>query len=603
MKNRAELRPTPTGSFKRKRSESLDPAFVEPPFKRPSSSPISFPEPVDRISLRKRFSANSKNLVEGMRDQDDERLVRTWLARDGTPICCKPPITSVSYGGKMPGGSLPALPSEILHEIFDMTIPSDIMLNASLSCGPDSPWCSSMVTKRALVLVSKSWYEAGIDLLYRTITIRRVPGIQALLFALAENPLLGGFVRNITIACFVPRTYRATIHPDLTQIVQLCPALTSLNHLPPFPPPKPFRFPALPSTVTSLKFALHEELSTVYATLQLCCEQLEELSIRALDDEVLDALELDFPRLHTLYITLGGDTVIQKFSTNWRMPKLKHLTLRVSTDLEHAQFLDVTYHHLLRKHGRGLQYLAFPGVLPAGSIFNQPSPVTDFAPLLARCPGLEHVVLPMYFGLNLDSPAFPSIKWLDVWTQELYENLVLPGRLSPFPNIIGPRFLDTGLIALIDDIPRAFDPRVRGDWSMTFPGLSIRQDERDGLVSIQLTDLLAVDDWDFTYFGAVEIRAVRREQELFDCGDSVRMAPHNVKLQEARCKEYADSQAVQRSTIHPTETYDDPETVDNLPQDLLDEWLDDESDGGSEDSWFSLETEEDDALENEFYDL
>ncbi|KAJ7723669.1 hypothetical protein B0H16DRAFT_1737112 [Mycena metata] len=562
-----------------------------------------FPQPVDRISRRKRFSPNSEGFVEGFRDQDDERLARNWLAGEATPMC-EPSITSLSHSGKTSGGSLPILPSEILHEIFDRTIPSEIMLNANLSCGPDSPWCSSMVTKRALVLVCRSWYNAGIDLLYRTITIRRVPGIQALLSALVENPLLGGFVRSITIACFVPRTYRATIHPDLTRLIRLCPALTSLNHLPPFPPPKPFRFPALPSTVTSLKFALHEELSTVYATLQLYCGQLEELSIRVVDDEVFDALELDFPRLHTLHLTLGGNTVTCKFSANWRTPKLTHLTFHVSTDLEHAQFLDFSYEDLLRKHGRGLQYLAFPGVLPAGSMHNQHLPVMDFAPLLARCPGLEHVVLPADFGLDPQSPTFPTIKWLDVWTQELYENLAFPRRLPLFPNIISPRFLDTGLIALMDDVPRAFDPRVRGDWFMKFPGLSIRQDERDGLLSIQLTDLLAVDDWHFTYFGAVEIRAVRREQEVFDYGGgNVRMAPHNLKLQEARRKEYADSQAMERPTIHPTEIYDDPEIVDDLAPDLFHEWLEDESDGGSEDSWFSLESEEDNALGNEFYDL
>ncbi|KAJ7910484.1 hypothetical protein B0H13DRAFT_2012194, partial [Mycena leptocephala] len=203
-----------------------------------------------------------------------------------------------------------------------MTIPPDALLDPSLSCGPYSAWCNSMVTKRSLVLVSKAWYEAGIDLLYRSIFIRRVIAIETLLATLTDNPRLGSFVRNLTIMCFVPRIYRAAIHPDLTQILNFCPTVKIFNHLPPFPPPKPFPFPALPSTVTSLKLSIHDTLSAIYGTLQQCCAQLEDLSVHSHDDEMFDAPKLSFPRLHTLHLTLTGSTSVQSFSTEWDMPRL-----------------------------------------------------------------------------------------------------------------------------------------------------------------------------------------------------------------------------------------------------------------------------------------
>jgi hypothetical protein len=171
--------------------------------------------------------------------------------------------------------------------------------------------------------------------------------------------------------CFVPRIYRAAIHPDLTQILNFCPTVKIFNHLPPFPPPKSFPFPALPSTVTSLKLSIHDTLSAVYGTLQQCCAQLEDLSVHSHDDEMIDAHKLSFPRLHTLHLTLRESTSVQSFSTEWDMLGLQRLTFNAlynNTDIDYIP----TYYHILAVHGHSLKYVAFY----RGSIF------TDFGALV-----------------------------------------------------------------------------------------------------------------------------------------------------------------------------------------------------------------------------
>lgn len=154
---------------------------------------------------------------------------------------------------------------------------------------------------------------------------------------------------------------------------------------------------------------------------------------------------------------------------------------------------------------------------------------------------------------------------------------------SCYPHIEGPlRFLDTALVPLID-VPRAFDPRVRGNWALVLPGLSIRQQERDGLIVIQFLDLSASEDWEFSYFGAIQLRAEDREQrelELYSSGyDALPFVHENPT-------EYVDSLTNQFRNI-----WDD-----------LDGCMEDESDGDSEHSWFSLESEDLGDLEDEFYD-
>lgn len=381
--------------------------------------------------------------------------------------------------------------------------------------------------------------------------------------------------------CFVPRIYRAAIHPDLTQILNFCPTVKIFNHLPPFPPPKPFPFPALPSTVTSLKLSIHDTLSAIYGTLQQCCAQLEDLSVHSHDDEMFDAPKLSFPRLHTLHLTLTGSTSVQSFSTEWDMPRLQRLTFNALYINTNSNLIP-NYYHILAVHGRSLKYVAF----------YRGSTVTDFAPLLAMCPVVEHVVLPPNHYVD-PHRTFPLIKWVDIWSPGKPKSTNDYRECSSYPHIEGPvRFLDTALVPLMDDVPRAFAPGARGDWALTFPGLSVRQDESDGVITIQPMDLLAALNWEFTYFGAIELRAMQREleeQEVLEYGDDLRIAQHNAMFQEGQSSNYIESLTMQ---------FQDMQVWDNLDESSEDDY----SDGDSDDSWLSLESEDLTDLRDEFYD-
>ncbi|KAJ7038986.1 hypothetical protein C8F04DRAFT_332728 [Mycena alexandri] len=133
---------------------------------------------------------------------------------------------------------------------------------------------------------------------------------------------------------------------------------------------------------------------------------------------------------------------------------------------------------------------------------------------------LTHVVMPDLHFVS-DACTHASVRWLDHWSVNIQDAPHNVNRTFPyFPSLEGHRLLDCALRATVDNLPLAIDPRVRGDWRMSFPGLAIEQvAEPDGGVSrLQSGDLRAADNWDLSFFGAMETNAVRREQEYFDFG-------------------------------------------------------------------------------------
>ncbi|KAJ6541028.1 hypothetical protein DFH09DRAFT_1282852 [Mycena vulgaris] len=253
------------------------------------------------------------------------------------------------------------LPVEVLQQIFDLALPPKELLNDSLHCGPNSAWCNAMVMKRALVSVSKKWYLAGTHFLYRNITIRRVTALKALLETLSADRQLGGFVRNISLTCYVPPTYRETVQADMSGILALCPDVKSFNVLAPLADAGLVPRPAIPSTTTSLKYGPYDMPDI--AVLAACSGRLEELSLYASDASEVGALALSFPLLHTLDLTLCGGAVLETFAANWDAPQLKRLTLRVfDRQRLDRRDLAMSYEHILTLLGSTLEYLAFPPI-------------------------------------------------------------------------------------------------------------------------------------------------------------------------------------------------------------------------------------------------
>ncbi|KAJ7452735.1 hypothetical protein B0H11DRAFT_283243 [Mycena galericulata] len=378
------------------------------------------------------------------------------------------------------------LPPELLHEIFERALPPDSLLDPSLHHGPNSAWCASMRTKRALISVCRSWYMAGIDLLYRTIALRRMPDIPRLLTALEGRPWLGSLIRDVTVLCYVPPTYRQGCDRDTARVFTLCPNVMRLSHIPPVADLRA-PTPIVPPTVTSLTLGQNVPISAVHAVLQQCGAQLHHLALHVEDNAALDAHPLPFPLLESLALTLQGSLVPpttktkSTFSTRWAMPRLVRLSFRLCPGITLAgpHALAAAYHHFLSLHVGRLRVLAFPGMYPAFADTHARG--VDYAPLLRLCGStLQHLVLPeehyYKFNSDLESPGIlRDVRWLDLWAGNTNNNSDSRARLGIRAGMVI-RLLDPPLIPHICDPPWAFPPAVRGSWALAFPGLSLRQD-------------------------------------------------------------------------------------------------------------------------------
>ncbi|KAJ7730154.1 hypothetical protein B0H16DRAFT_1585590 [Mycena metata] len=510
-------------SLKRKRSGSH--TVLEPPLKRPAFSEFLFPEPINQRQIRKRFGVSpGRQKLDKIRDRNDVARRDQWLEEfvPWNAVCfCKARNFQFCNCRGMARGT-PAfdrLPAEILCHIFDMVLPSENLLDPSLHCGPNSAWCNAMATKRALVLVSRQWYNNGIAFLYRTILIRRPFDLLALRDSLTNSTLLGGLVRSITLASYFPPTWENKVYQPMERILEMCPNVKSVNNLPPFALPVRCSFPPLPPTITSIAISPHDPVEDVLDMLKKHCSRLEELSITVVHNDAFNEETLVFPHLRSLRVILretieDSQLALGTFTLKWDMPQLRRLAFQQVDPL--YSYLPANYHPILARHGRQLEFLAFPSA-PQDEVDVQH---WDFGPLLTFCPMLTHVVMPNVYFIS-DAFTHASVRWLDHWSVDIHDASRNADRTFPhFPSLEGYRLIDCALRTL-DDFPRAIDPRVRGSWRISYPGLAMEQVAApDGLTSrLQSRDLLAADDWESSYFGAMETNAVRREQEYFDFGE------------------------------------------------------------------------------------
>ncbi|KAJ6554235.1 hypothetical protein B0H19DRAFT_1377198 [Mycena capillaripes] len=581
---------------KRKRANSPD--LEERPTKRNPFSKLRFPSPIAQRDIRKRIPVESgRHMLEKIRDKSDADRRHKWMSDFMPPpagCSCHAPSLEFCICEDM-REPLPCffnkLPAEIMQHIFDIMIPPENLLDSSLHCGPASAWCSSMVTKRSLVLVSKYWYSNALTFLYRSIVIRRPVGLLSLLDTLTTSPRLGELVRSITLASYLSPESRdkSTVYYSMQRLLELCPNVKSVNDLPPFSLPVRYTFPALPSTVTFVKISPFDHPDDILEILQLTCGQLEELSLCATDHTRVDAKTLVFPRLSSLCLTIGGSInepkpALRTFALKWRMPQLKALTFRSVAEIEHLS-LSADYRHILAKHGKLLEYLAFPNVFP--QTLNEKG-MEDFGPLLKLCPAVKHLVLPAYASVSAaDADAREAVKWLDHWC---FPDYTAPKDrqhvLRGFSSLKGYRLLDTALGVVIPDLPRTFDPRIRDAWTLSFPGLVIAQEvDAESVPHLMLGDLAAVEDWEGSFFGAMEAHTVQREQEYFDLG--VGQLVHVPFLPP-----------MPPSYHYPWREMDgDRDVYDNIAAPYNLQWASDETDDEESD----LEEEDVEDLDDEFY--
>ncbi|KAJ7677165.1 hypothetical protein B0H17DRAFT_1139812 [Mycena rosella] len=389
--------------------------------------------------------------------------------------------------------TLAFLPSELLHCIFEMVLLPDNSLQPrgtttqeEQRSAIDRAWRESMSAKSTLVSVCRGWYLPGSTFLYRNITLANLRQVDALWRTLNACPQFGELVRTITfmstIQCEV--FCEDTAHEDMARIFELCPRLTRVNDLPPneyarLPKPK-HPYPALPSTVTALHLGPHRMPRTyIYDTLAESCGRLEELSIDIDGHKTFDSLALSFPRLHTLRITCNGRS--ESALAMWDMPALMNLTFRASRHAARNDRLVTVfdeYERILTLHGANLQSLVFPPHYHM--VMWDDVELRDYGRVIAKCPILEHVVVPAkYYDLApVGGHPHPAVRWVDVWRDEDIYDVILTTDMKPhFPAIAGVRTIYAALAPLIIDLPRAVPPSVREDQCISLPGLDLIQED------------------------------------------------------------------------------------------------------------------------------
>ncbi|KAJ7166560.1 hypothetical protein C8R43DRAFT_1122136 [Mycena crocata] len=389
------------------------------------------------------------------------------------------------------------MPPEIMGYIFDMLIPPPNFIRAKTYS--NAPWTSDvwrgiMSTKRRIVRVCRTWYMLAIFYLYREIAITHMKTARLLRRTLTKTPQLGHRVR--CISHLSPTDAGGlfdddTLYPDLRRIFALCPKVVRMNL---FPPPgqllSDHLFPNLPQTLTALDISSYHAAAfpaVVATALQANCGHLRELRL----PEEATTGALSFPHLHTLHLTLWHGTPLPL--CKWSLPKLQRVTFsnqsRTSSVEPRAtvQALIAKTASFLQRDAHGLQltYLAFPAGTDPGpepdSDDDDPDAdlVPDYAPLLAACPAITHLVLPAYYRNTAPAPH-AAIEWLDLLAArdglELDDGVLRPEQWA---RLRGLRRLDVGLERIIVDVPVALSPQVREAQVLKWPGMEIVQSVRD----------------------------------------------------------------------------------------------------------------------------
>ncbi|KAJ7680784.1 hypothetical protein DFH06DRAFT_429069 [Mycena polygramma] len=342
------------------------------------------------------------------------------------------------------------LPPEILLMIFRYALAPAWMLRGTKSMVPYPQDLSSadLRMKLSILAVCKSWHRIGTELLYQTVTLRRITQLPIFVRALEGREELGSLVKRLDIDCFVPRGYSKLHETENRRIFKLCPNLSHVGFSPPFwIPGKPFPLPAMNSSITSLEFASDIPYSAVLPALTQLCHTLKSLVITlpaAYDD---DHPILTFGSLQDLSVTLEPYSVISV--SKWLIPNLRRLWLARKWCLHEIAEMRKC-EEVLDAYGGTTTFLELLGLCP----------VPEVQQLLNRCPVLEHVVLHLSSQVPSLQLAHRTLKFVDIYVPA--EALNIPFSRAGLPSLQSYRYLDFAT-SLLRDIPLSLDTCAEGE--------------------------------------------------------------------------------------------------------------------------------------------
>ncbi|KAJ7473376.1 hypothetical protein FB451DRAFT_291896 [Mycena latifolia] len=394
------------------------------------------------------------------------------------------------------------LPHEILLIIIRRALPPAWALkggDTSLSPFPQSAWSMDLRMKLAIVGVSKTWHQIGLELLYESVILRRIGQLPAFVDALEARAGLGTLVRNISINCFVPHGYTSLHDEEIRRIFQLCPRLSHFGFKPPFRILPHTFLPKVSNTITSLEYNDRVEYSLIFPTLVQLSASLRSL---ALSLPSFDAVypKLIFEKLEALRVRLSfvnGDA-----PPTWIMPALRRLWLH-GGDYENPIRSPRNAELLLDSCGGTLTFLWLPAFMII--LLDLASAPFSIQGLLDRCPALEHLAIPRLLCEVEPVLIHQRIHSLDIFRFPTRHTGALSSFLHGFTALRSVRTLDRTLalpwevippgLPYEDETQREFgdqDSRSESAWITAM--LATDPDSDDGDDSDYVFDVEAEDD-------------------------------------------------------------------------------------------------------------
>lgn len=308
----------------------------------------------------------------------------------------------------------------------------------------ESTWEEEYAIKRALVSISKHWWQAGLEFLYREVIIHKVDNLAALERTLcAPDCRFGYLVKKLVVLCYVPfdeDSNAKTLTTTLQKIILSCPKLLDLRLFPTFHPKSVNDYwkdtrqsrlwlPGLKNqtlNVTRVDWGYSLKLNDLFVFLERC-PLVESLKFyirdvkptgdhRELGDDLHRfsmRLPPDFPHLKELQITSAGDAELStaiSLIESCSMPGLQRLTYICEPALHGVHLLNPK--SLFSTFGQSLRYLHLgpewePWLSPHHSLEQS---------VLDHCPALEHLVLWISSRqVPIHSISHKNLLWVDLW--------------------------------------------------------------------------------------------------------------------------------------------------------------------------------------------
>ncbi|KAJ7129024.1 hypothetical protein C8R43DRAFT_691233 [Mycena crocata] len=364
-------------------------------------------------------------------------------------------------------------PPELLRLIFDFVVPPSFLLDPSISCGPESPWCQSVQAKIALTNVCWTWYRVGVNILYEDIAFRTVGQVSALLRTLNSPTSIdfGRMVRQIGVHCLIPEGFSTIFETDLNSVVARTPMLTSVVLNSPMPSRhlQPIAFDKLSWPITHFDCGPTLSYSDVHETLHHLSSTLVFLS---LDITGILAVHPVYT-LHRLEIlkciSTGNSSALPALALQLALPALKTFIFQYPPE-NRPQIVGCLAFCKIR--GQQLRTLDFrPAEVVNHTKYYQAISVQS---ILEVCPHLQHLILPGSLASSIEL-SHPKVKWIDFWTMygDSGPSFLNSITMANFPAVKGIRQLAVSAPLLIGHIPTAIPPHLNLEdpFQFDYPGL------------------------------------------------------------------------------------------------------------------------------------